>query len=119
MFQALAEHADEDDLGGDQRLAGEDGGDAGDGEGQVGADAALEQGVEGAVKDARAAEDGGDEREAEAEAPERHFVGAGRDPEPDVGADEDGDDGGEEVEEQPAFGLEVIAGVGNLAVHRW
>ena len=37
-FQALADHADEDDLGGDERFADEDGGHAGDGQGQVGAD---------------------------------------------------------------------------------
>ena len=47
----------------------------------------------------------------------RHHVGAGGQPEPEVGADEDGEDGGEQVEEEPAFGLEVLAGVGNLAVH--
>ena len=68
VFEAFAEQADEDDFLGDFRPAGEDGGDAGDGDGQVGADAALEKGVEGAVKDAGAAEDGGDEGEAEAEA---------------------------------------------------
>ncbi len=119
MFEAFAEQADEDDFLGDLWPAGEDSGDAGDGDGQVGADAALEKGVQGAVKDAGAAQDGGDEREAEAEAPGRHVVGPGRDPEPDVHADEDGDDGGEEVEEQPALGLEVVAGVRNLAVHGW
>ena len=63
-FQALAEHADEDDLGGDERLADEDGGDAGDGQGQVGAELALEQAFERAVEDAGAAEDGGDQGEA-------------------------------------------------------
>ena len=68
VFQALAEQADEDDLGGDERPSGEDGGDAGDGQGQVGADAALEKRVERAVKDAGAAEDGGQEGEAETEA---------------------------------------------------
>ena len=117
VFEAFAEQADEDDFLGDFRPAGEDGGDAGDGDGQVGADAALEKGVEGAVKDAGAAEDGGDEGEAEAEAEQAHHVGAGRQPEPEVGGDEDGEDGGEQVEEEPAFGLKVLAGVGNLAVH--
>ena len=117
VFEAFAEQADEDDLGGDQRPTGEDGGDAGDGEGQVGADAALEKGVEGAVKDAGAAEDGGDEGETEPEAEQAHHVGAGGEPEPEVGGDENGEDGGEQVEEEPAFGLEVLTGVGNLAVH--
>ncbi len=34
-----------------------------------------------------------------------------------VHADKGGDDGGEQVEEQPTFGLEVVAGVRDLAVH--
>ena len=44
-FQALAEQADEHDLGGDQRLADQDGGDGGDGDGQVGADACPRRAV--------------------------------------------------------------------------
>src|SRR5262249_46590913 len=35
-LQAFADHADEDDLGGDEGLVDQDGGDGGDGEGQVG-----------------------------------------------------------------------------------
>ena len=42
-FEAFARQPDEDDLGRDERLANEDGGERGDGERQVGADAALEE----------------------------------------------------------------------------
>src|SRR5262249_54986814 len=63
-FQAFADHADEDDLGGDERLADEDPGDAGDGQRQVGAELAFEQALDGAVEDPRAADDRGQQREA-------------------------------------------------------
>ena len=61
----------------------EDGGDAGDGQRQVGADLSVEQAVQGAVQDASPAEDRGDQSEAIAEqlsAEMRQRIAAAREP---------------------------------------
>src|SRR5262249_45379656 len=63
-LQALADHADEDDLGGDERLVDEDGRDTGNGQGQVRAEAAFEQAFERAVQRPRAAEHRGEQGDA-------------------------------------------------------
>ena len=63
MFQALTEHADEDNLGGDKRLTDEDGGDAGDGQGNIGADPALEETFKRAIQNPRSTDDGCGQRD--------------------------------------------------------
>ncbi len=60
-FEAFAEEGDEDDLGGHEILAQQAGGDAGDGQSDIGANAALEEGGDGEVDDPSAADDGRDE----------------------------------------------------------
>jgi hypothetical protein len=63
-LQALAEQADEHHLGGDQRFADEDGGDASDGQRQVRAQSALEQRLQRAVQHPRSTQDRRDQRVA-------------------------------------------------------
>ena len=123
-FQALAEQADEDDLGGDQRFAGQDGRDDGQGQGQVGTEATLEESFQRSVKSPHAAEDGCDQGDAEAEQfarPGGQTPAAqrfpGRQDGPEVGADDQRQQAGEQVESQVAFGLKGLVGVGDFAVH--
>jgi len=51
-FEAFPDHADEDDFGGDEGFAKENGGDTSDGEGQVRADLPFEETFQGRVEDA-------------------------------------------------------------------
>src|SRR5262249_5247120 len=117
-------HADEDDLGGDERLADEDGGDGGDGDGHVGADLALEEPFQRAVQGPGAAKDGGQQGDTvavdfarpggQAEVAQRP---PGGDHGPQVGADDDGEQGGQQVERQVVGALERLVGVGDFSVH--
>src|SRR5262249_33128878 len=66
-FEHLAAHADEDDLGSDKRLADQDGRDTRQRQGEVGPEPSLEQAFERIVKDARAAQHGGDQGKTVAE----------------------------------------------------
>ena len=67
-FQALAEHADEDDLGCDEPFLDEDRRQERDGDGEIGADLFVEQSVQREVDDAGPAENGRDHGESDAEA---------------------------------------------------
>ena len=56
-FQAFADNSDEDDLGGDKRLVDQDRRDAGQRDGEVSAQTAGKQRIEGSIKDACPAQD--------------------------------------------------------------
>ena len=93
----------------------------GDGEGQVGAEAAFEQRFERGVEDAGPADDGGEEgiaigavdfarqRPGDVEPAEHHRR--------QVDANEQAEQPRQQVERQVAFLVEGLVGVRNLAVH--
>ena len=123
-LQAFADHADEDDFGGNQRLVDEDRSDRSDGQGQVGANPALEQPFERAVKDAGAADDRGDEGDPVAEhlwGPRWQRQSLGGQPcrhlRPEIGADQQAEQARQQVERQVAFLAKSGIDVRNLAVH--
>ena len=68
-FQALADQGDEDDLGGDEILAQASRRDAGDRQGDVGADRSFEQGGQGEIDHAPAADHRGRQGQRHAERP--------------------------------------------------
>src|SRR5208282_285416 len=129
-FETFSKHPDEDDLGGHERLAGQDGGDAGERQRQVGADAPFQETFERAVQDARSAQHGCDERDLDREFETRQResprprrqrdAGAGGPPRqerPQVQADEQAEKPGQQVEREPALLAKGLLGVGYLAVH--
>src|SRR5262249_50798438 len=94
-LQALADHADEDKASRFERGADEDGGNDGDGQGQVSADASFEQAFNGAVESADSANDGSDEAEGDGHLAEAELVGPGRPAdvvEPEMGGEQQGDE---------------------------
>ena len=125
-FQAFAEHADEDDLGGHERLVDENGGDASDGQRQISAQAAFEQAFQGAKEDASAARDGSEKGDAIAEVllgPNRQShaqTGArppGEDRPEDRAAIKRADQPGKQIKREIALARKDRVAVIDLAVH--
>ena len=123
-FEALADEADEHHFRRDHRLLQNDGGEARDGERQVGADAPLEERFERGVEHAGAADDGRDERVPEAvefARPGIRFDALSLEPHgddgPQVRAEQPADDGREQVQAERRLRVKRVVNGADFAVH--
>ncbi len=122
-LQTLAEHADEDDLGRHQRFPNINGRHAGDAQGQVGANPALEKALHGSIDDACPTQYRRDQRETKDADPGGPTCEGGNaqpisDARQQVQADQGTDHARHEIERQVAVLAKRGVSVRDFAMHR-